>query len=209
MAVTLLKKGQRVDLTKGQAGLSKIMVGLGWDPVQASAPKKSGGLLKSMFGGGTQAAPNIDCDASVLMLDANEKLRNNGNAIYFGNLKSRDGAVQHLGDNLTGAGEGDDEQIIINLSQVSPDVQKLVFIVNIYDCERRKQDFGLIQNAFIRVVNLANNQELLRFNLTEQFAGLTTLFVGEIYRHQNEWKFAALGQGTQDSSLRQIIARYM
>lgn len=209
MAVTLLKKGQRVDLTKGQAGLSKIMVGLGWDPVQASAPKKSGGLLKSMFGGGTQAAANIDCDASVLMLDANEKLAHKDNTVYFGNLKSRDGAVQHLGDNLTGAGEGDDEQILIDLSRVSPDVQKLVFIVNIYDCERRKQDFGLIQNAFIRVVNQANNQELLRFNLTEQFAGLTTLFVGEIYRHQHEWKFSALGQGTQDTSLRQIIARYM
>lgn len=206
MAVTLLKKGQRVDLTKGQAGLSKIMVGLGWDQVQAAGSQKSGGLLKSMFGGG---APNIDCDASVLMLDANEKLAHKDNTIYFGNLKSRDGAVQHLGDNLTGAGEGDDEQIIINLSQVSPEVQKLVFVVNIYDCERRKQDFGLIQNAFIRVVNLANNQELLRFNLTEQFAGQTSLFVGEIYRHQNEWKFSAIGQGTQDTSLRQIVSRYM
>jgi tellurium resistance protein TerD len=196
-----LQKGQRVDLTKGNAGLSRILVGLGWDPVE-----RSGGFLGGLFGGGKAA--EIDCDASVIMLDQNGRMTRKEDLVYFGNLQSRCGSVRHTGDNLTGDGEGDDEQIFVELGLVPPNIHKLVFVVNIYDCIRRKQDFGLIQNAFIRVVNAGNNQELIRFNLTDNYAGKTTLIVGEIYRYNSDWKFAAIGEGTHEASLSEIIKRY-
>ena len=202
MAINL-QKGQRVDLTKSNPGLTKIMVGLGWDPVQSGG---GGGLFGSLFGGG--GAPNIDCDASVIMLGENDKLRNNKDVIYFGNLRSNDGSVQHSGDNLTGDGEGDDEQIMIDLSRVPSHIQKLVFVVNIYDCVKRKQHFGMIRNAFIRVVNPATNQELIHYNLTDNYSGLTCLVTGEIYRLGNEWKFAAIGSGTNAAGLSEIVRSY-
>jgi stress response protein SCP2 len=198
-----LQKGQRVDLTKGNPGLSKIMVGLGWDPVQSGG---GGGLFGGLFGGG--GAANIDCDASVILLGANDKLQNNKDVVYFGNLKSPDGSVQHSGDNLTGDGDGDDEQVMIDLSRVPSHVQKLVFVVNIYDCVKRKQHFGMIKNAFIRVVNPGNNQELIHYNLTDNYSGLTCLVTGEIYRHGNEWKFAAIGSGTNAASLSEVIRTF-
>jgi stress response protein SCP2 len=198
-----LQKGQRVDLTKGNPGLSKILVGLGWDPVQSSG---GGGLFGSLFGGG--GSTNIDCDASVIMLGANDKIQNNNDVIYFGNLKSRDGSVQHSGDNLTGDGDGDDEQVMVELSRVPSNVQKLVFVVNIYDCVKRKQHFGMIKNAFIRVVNPANQQELIRYNLSDDYHGNTCLVVGEIYRHNTEWKFAAVGTGTNASGLSEVVRNY-
>lgn len=204
MAINL-QKGQRVDLTKGNPGLSKIMVGLGWDPVQSSGG--GGGFFGSLFGGGGGGA-NIDCDASVIMLGANDKLGSNKNVIYFGNLKSDDGSVQHSGDNLTGDGDGDDEQIWVDLSRVPANIQKLVFVVNIYDCVKRKQHFGMIRNAFIRVVNPSNNQELIHYNLTDNYSGLTCLIAGEIYRHGNEWKFAAIGSGTNAASLSEVVRSY-
>lgn len=197
-----LQKGQRVDLTKGNAGLSRIMVGLGWDPVD----NKPSGLLGGLFGG--SKAADIDCDASVLMLDSNDKLARKEDLIYFGNLQSRCGSVRHTGDNLTGDGDGDDEQILIELGLVPAHINKMVFVVNIYDCIRRKQDFGLIRNAFIRVVNAGSHQELIKFNLTDSYAGKTTLIVGEIYRHGSEWKFAAIGEGTHDASLSEIVKKY-
>lgn len=196
-----LQKGQRVDLTKGNAGLSNIMVGLGWDPVERSG----GGLLGGLFG---SKGADIDCDASVIMLDSNEKMTRKDHLVYFGNLRSKCGSVVHTGDNLTGDGDGDDEQLLIDLNRVPSEIHKLVFVVNIYDCIRRKQDFGLIQNAFIRVVNGSNNQELIRFNLTDNYAGKTTLVVGEIYRNGSEWKFAAIGEGTNEASLSEIVKRY-
>lgn len=199
-----LQKGQRIDLTKKNPGLSQIMVGLGWDPVKKTS---GGGLLAGLFGGGSKNA-EIDCDASVIMLDSNDKLARNQDLIYFGNLRSTCGSVVHTGDNLTGEGEGDDEQIIVNLGLVPANIQKLVFVVNIYDCIRRKQDFGLIQNAYIRVTNGSNNQEIIRYNLTDDYAGKTTLVVGEIYRHSGEWKFAAIGEGTHDASLSEIVKKY-
>lgn len=200
MAINL-QKGQRVDLTKSNPGLSKIMVGLGWDPVQSG----KGGFFGSMFGGG---APNIDCDASVIMLGANDKLLNNNDVIYFGNLKSKCGSVQHSGDNLTGDGDGDDEQIIIELSKIPSNIQKLVFIVNIYDAVKRKQHFGMIQNAFIRIVNPLNQQEMLHYNLTDDYSGKTCLITGEIYRHGAEWKFAAVGNGTNAAGLGEVVRSY-
>ena len=202
MAINL-QKGQKIDLTKGNSGLTKLMVGLGWDPVEGP-PKKSGGLLNSLFGGGG-SRPNFDCDASVFMLDEKGKHKN---LVYFGNLKSPCGSVQHLGDNRTGQGDGDDEQIIVDLSKVPADIHRLVFVVNIYDCEKRKQDFSMIKNAFIRVVNQANNQELLKFNLSENYAGKTTLITGEVYKHNGEWKFSALGESTTDTGLKQLSQRY-
>lgn len=202
MAISL-QKGQRVDLTKGNPGLSQIMVGLGWDPVQSSG---GGGFLGSLFGGGGGA--NVDCDASVLMLGANDKVQSNQDVIYFGNLKSRDGSVQHSGDNLTGAGEGDDEQVMVDLNRIPSNVQKLVFVVNIYDCVKRKQHFGMIRNAFIRVVNPSSRQELIRYNLSDDYSGKTSLVVGEIYRHNNEWKFGAVGTGTNAASLSEVVRSY-
>ncbi len=200
MAINL-QKGQRVDLTKGNTGLSKILVGLGWDPVQKSGK----GMLGSLFGGG---APNIDCDASVLMLNENGKLGSKKDLIYFGNLRSNCGSVIHSGDNLTGDGHGDDEQITVELSKIPTNIHKLIFVVNIYDCMRRKQDFGHIGNAFIRIVNTGNNQEMMKFNLTEDYSGKTTLIAGEIYRHNGEWKFSATGEGTNDTSLSEIAKKY-
>ena len=203
MAINL-QKGQRVDLTKGNPGLTKILVGLGWDPVQSGG---GGKLFGGLFGGGGATA-NVDCDASVIMLGANDKLQHNKDVIYFGNLRSNDGSVQHSGDNLTGDGDGDDEQIIIDLSSVPANIQKLVFVVNIYDCIKRKQHFGMIQNAFIRVVNPTTNQALLHYNLSDNYSGLTCLVTGEIYRHGNEWKFAAIGSGTNAASLSEVVRTY-
>lgn len=203
MAINL-QKGQRVDLTKGNPGLAKIIVGLGWDPVESG---KGGGLLGALFGGGGGGA-NIDCDASVIMLSEGDKLRNNSDVIYFGNLKSKDGSVQHTGDNLTGEGDGDDEQINVDLSRIPSHIQKLVFVVNIYDAIKRKQHFGMIKNAFIRIVNPATRQELIHYNLTDDYSGKTSLIVGEIYRHGNEWKFGAVGTGTTAGSLSDTVRSY-
>lgn len=202
VATINLQKGQKIDLTKGNPGLSKIMVGLGWDE---AAKAKSGGFLNSLLGG---KPADFDCDASVLMIDSQNKLTNKDRIVYFGNLQSPDKSVQHSGDNLTGAGEGDDEQIQVDLSKVPSDVQKIIFVVNIYDCLKRKQDFGLIVNAFIRVVNSVSRQEFCRFNLTENYSGKTCLVVAEVYRHNNDWKFAAIGEGTNDASLSELVRRY-
>jgi stress response protein SCP2 len=203
MAISL-QKGQKIDLTKGNPGLNRLMIGLGWDPVQNGG---GGGFLKGLFGGG--GGGNIDCDASVFMLNQNKKLTKKENLIYFGNLKSKCGSVRHSGDNLTGQGDGDDEQVFVELNKIPADVNYLVFVVNIYDCVKRKQDFGMIKNAFIRVVNNDNNQELVKFNLTDNYAGKTTLIVGEVYRHNSEWKFAAVGEGTTDASLGNLSQRFV
>jgi len=198
----ILQKGQKIDLTKGHPGLEKITVGLGWDPIQ----KKAGGLLGGLFGGGSGGS-NMDIDASVIMLQE-DKFASNDSLIYFGNLKSKCGSITHTGDNITGEGDGDDEQVIVDLKKVPANVNKLVFVVNIYDCVKRKQDFGQVENAFIRVMNSANNEELLKFNLSENYAGSTSLTVGEIYRHGSEWKFGAVGSGSSDAGLGEMVKRY-
>ncbi len=200
MAINLVK-GQKIDLTKGNAGLNQIMVGLGWDPVNSGK-----GLLGSLFGGGNK---DIDCDASAILLGAGDKLLNNKDVVYFGNLTHPSKSVRHMGDNLTGDGDGDDEQIFVELKSVPASVEKIVFVVNIYDCISRRQDFGMIQNAFIRIVDHSTGSELIRFNLTDNYKGYTSLIVGEVYRHDNEWKFAAVGNGSTDSSLKNIVGRYV
>lgn len=197
-----LQKGQKVDLTKGNSGLSKIIVGLGWDPVASSGK----GVFGSIFG---KSSANVDCDASVLMLDVNNKLQSLKDIVYFGKQASDCGSVKHSGDNLTGDGDGDDEQIQVDLSKIPAHIGRLVFIVNIYDAVNRKQHFGMIQNAFIRVFNALNNQELVKFNLTDKYSDMTALITGEIYRYNNEWKFAAIGEGTKDASIKSIAQKYM
>ena len=192
-----LQKGQKGSLTKENAGLSQVLVGLGWD----EAPQKRG-----FFNLGKQA--DIDCDASAVMLK-NGKLGGNGDLVYFGNLQHRSGTVQHLGDNLTGAGDGDDEQIIIDLANMPQQYDKIVIVVNIYDAVPRKQHFGMIRNAFIRLVDGRTNQEMCRYNLTEDYSGMTAMIFGEIYRYNGEWKFSAVGQGTNDPSLGDLCRRYV
>ena len=200
-----LQKGQKIDLTKGGGGLSRIMVGLGWDEAQP-APQQSGGFF-GLFKSQPQTQ-DIDCDASAILLNANGKLYGteaNDCVVYFGNLTHSSGAIVHQGDNLTGAGDGDDEQIMVDLTRVPQDVFKIVFVVNIYDANVRGQHFGMIQNAFIRLVNLSNNSEICRFNLSENYYGMTGMVVGEIYRYNGEWKFNAIGLPVQDASRLQSL----
>ena len=196
MGISLVK-GQKIDLTKNNSSLKKLLVGLGWDPVKQEK--------KGFFGFGAPAA-DVDVDASVIML-RNDKLVGKEDLIYFGNKNSRCGGIIHTGDNITGDGDGDDEQILVDLSKIPQDVNKLVFVTNIYDCIKRKQSFGMIQNAFIRIAD-NNNQNIAMFNLTEDYNGKTALVVGELYRHNGEWKFTAIGEGTQDTCLNDIIKKY-
>ena len=197
-----LQKGQKVNLSKEHAGLSQIIVGLGWD----EAKKSSGGFLGSLFGG-SKSEP-IDCDASAILLK-NGKLTDNADVVYFGNLNHKSGTVLHQGDNLTGAGEGDDEQIIIDLARVPQEYDKIVIVVNIYQAVKRNQHFGMIENAFIRLVDVRNNNELCKYNLTEDYSGMTAMIFGEVYRHNGEWKFNAVGQGTKDPGLGELTRRFI
>lgn len=190
-----LQKGQKIDLTKGGGGLRQVMVGLGWDEAQGSV----GGLL-GLF---KSKPESIDCDASVILCGANGKIISNDikqTCVFFGNLRHPSGAIVHQGDNLTGAGEGDDEQIMVNLQQVPADVDKMVFVVNIYDARARNQHFGMIKNAFIRLVDMDKKTEICKFNLSENYSNMTGMVVGEIYRKNGEWKFNAIGQPVREAS---------
>lgn len=192
-----LQKGQKVSLTKESAGLSQVLVGLGWDEVQQK---------RGFFG--MKQQEDIDCDASAILL-INGKLSGNGDLVYFGNLQHKSRMVQHMGDNLTGAGDGDDEQILIDLAGMPKQYDRIVIVVNIYDAVRRKQHFGMIRNAFIRLVDGKTNREMCRYNLTEDYSGMTAMIFGEIYRYNGEWKFSAVGQGTNDPSLGDLCKRYV
>lgn len=198
-----LQKGQKVDLTKGNAGLSKIIVGLGWDEI---TPEKKGGMFGGLFGGGKQQ--DIDCDASAIMLSEGDKLATVKDVIYFGNLAHSSNSVKHMGDNLTGAGAGDDEQIVVDLANVPERYGKLVFVVNIYQARERHQHFGMIKNAFIRIVDASNNQELCKYNLSENYDNMTSMVFGEVYRYQTEWKFNAVGAATTDNGIGETAGRY-
>ncbi len=193
-----LQKGQKIDLTKKGEGLKELMVGLGWD--EAEPEKKKG--LAGLFGGGQKPA-TIDCDASVILLNANGKLWGNDvkdHLVCFNTLVHPSGAIVHQGDNLTGEGEGDDEQIMIDLSRIPEDVARLVFIVNIYDAGKKGQHFGMIRNAFIRLLDLKKREEICRFNLTEDYSGMQGMIAGEIYRRNGEWRFNAVGQPVIEAS---------
>lgn len=194
MAVSL-QKGQKISLSKDNAGLSSVTVGLGWDEAQ----KKKG-----LFARKERA---IDCDSSAFLL-SNGRLAGKEDIIYFAHLKHNSGSVVHRGDNLTGAGEGDDEQIMVDLDRVPHNVDRIVFVVNIYQAVQRGQHFGMIKNAFIRIVDNRNNTEICRYNLTDDYSGSMGMIFGEIYRHNNEWKFNAVGQGTPDASLNELARRF-
>ncbi len=199
MAINL-EKGQRISLTKEAPGLKRLMCGLGWD-----VAKRSGGGLFSAFSN-TQ---DCDLDASVICLNGESKIKDKANVVYFGNLSHKSGAITHLGDNLTGAGDGDDEQIIVDLAKIPQDIQRLVFTVNIYQSKTRNQDFSLVKNAFVRLVNAANNQELARYNLSgTEYKGMTGMIMAEIYNHNNEWKLAAIGNGVKTDGLHELIQTY-
>lgn len=172
-----LKKGQKVDLTKGNAGLMNIVIGLGWDTNKYD---------------GNQ---DFDLDAAAFLTTGNGKVSSDSDFIFFNNLAHASGGVTHLGDNLTGEGEGDDEQIKVVLSKIPSEVEKVSFTVTIFEGGDRNQNFGQISNAFIRVVDEAKGEELLRYDLSEDYSIETAVVVGEIYRHGDEWKFAAIGAG--------------
>ncbi|MER6999706.1 TerD family protein [Streptomyces sp. NPDC000410] len=171
-----LSKGGNVSLTKAAPNLTAVTVGLGWD-------------IRTTTG------TDFDLDASALLTNEEGKVTGDGNFVFFNNLKSIDGSVEHTGDNLTGEGEGDDEQIKVNLAGVPADVARIVFPVSIYDAETRQQSFGQVRNAFIRVVNQASGEELARYDLSEDASTETAMVFGELYRNGAEWKFRAIGQG--------------
>ena len=174
-----LQKGQKVDLTKGNPSLKNIMVGLGWDV--------------NVFDSGA----DFDLDAAAFMVGENGKCPTEREFIFYGNLEHSSGALKHMGDNLTGEGEGDDEQIEVDLTKIPANVSRVVFTVKIYYAEVRRQNFGQVSNAFIRIVDMATDRELIRYDLGEDFSIETAVVVGELYRHNGEWKFNAIGSGFQ------------
>ena len=171
-----LSKGGNVSLSKEAPGLTAVIVGLGWD-------------IRTTTG------TDFDLDASALLLNPEGKVGSDANFVFFNTLKSADGSVEHTGDNLTGEGEGDDEQIKVNVATTPQEIDKIVFPVSIYDADNRQQNFGQVRNAFIRVVNDANGQELARYDLSEDASTETAMVFGELYRSGAEWKFRAVGQG--------------
>jgi len=174
-----LSKGQKVSLTKDNPGFNNILVGLGWDV--------------NAFDSGT----SFDLDASVFIADASGKCPTEKEFIFYGNKEHVSGAVKHMGDNTTGEGEGDDEQIHIELSKVPANLEKIAFTVTIYEAEQRHQNFGQVSNAYIRILDEATNTELVRFDLGEDFSIETAVVVGELYKNNGEWKFNAIGSGFQ------------
>lgn len=175
----VLKKGQKIDLTKNNTSLKKLLVGLGWD-----TNKYDGGY-------------DFDLDASVFCCGEDGKVHNDLDFIFYNNLKHSSGAIEHMGDNLTGDGDGDDEQIKIDLSLIPESISKIDFTVTIHEALERNQNFGQVSNSYVRVVNLENNEEILRYDLGEDFSIETAIVVGELYRHNGQWKFNAIGSGFQ------------
>ncbi|ASA15094.1 TerD family protein [Pseudomonas aeruginosa] len=171
-----LQKGGNLSLSKEAPGLTKILVGLGWDPRSTDGAQ-------------------FDLDASAFLLNASGKVRGDADFIFYNQLKSPDGSVEHTGDNRDGAGDGDDEAIKVDLSRVPVDVDKIAFTVTIHDAENRRQNFGQVGNSFIRIVNEANGSEIVRYDLAEDASTETAMIFAELYRHNSEWKFRAVGQG--------------
>ncbi len=178
MAINL-QKGQNVSLSQEAPGMTQIHAGLGWD-------------TQSFTGA------DFDLDVQVFLTDNGSKVLSDSHFVFFNNLKSPDGSVEHTGDNLTGEGEGDDEVVLVDLNKVDTKVEKIIFTVSIHQAEERKQNFGQVQNAFIRMVDRAKNEEIIRYDLSEDFSIETSLVVAELYRRNGEWKFKAVGQGFKD-----------
>lgn len=200
MSVNLVK-GQKVNLSKQRYGLSKLMVGLGWDEVQQK---------RGLFAPKSQ---DIDCDAFAILLGYDGYLLNHATkltecTVFFNNLRWSNGSIQHMGDNLTGAGEGDDEQIFVDLNSVPNDVGCIVFAVNIYEAFKRNQHFGMIRNAFIRVVDYDRGVELCRFNLSENYENQTALIAGDIIRTPDGWEFRTDGTAARVESLVDVVSAF-
>ncbi len=174
-----LQKGQKVSLTKDNPGLNNVIVGIGWD-------------INNFDTGG-----DFDLDSAAFMLTDAGRVSNQDDFIFFGNLTHPSGSVRHLGDNLTGAGDGDDEQIRIELSKVPANISRIAFTVTIYDAEQRRQNFGQVSNAYVRIFDESNGVELLRYDLGEDFSIETAAVFGELYKNGAEWKFNAIGSGYQ------------
>ena len=174
-----LKKGQKVSLTKGNPGLKNVVVGLGWDT------------------NAYDTGSDFDLDAAAFCLTDSGKVSSQNDFVFFGNLNHQSGAVSHLGDNLTGAGDGDDEQIKIDLSKIPAEITKIAFTVTIYEAEARRQNFGQVSNAFVRIFDENTGEELLRYDLGEDFSIETAVVFGELYKNADEWKFNAIGSGYQ------------
>ncbi|ENQ3078718.1 MULTISPECIES: TerD family protein [Bacillus] len=179
MAVISLQKGQKVDLTKTNPGLSKVIVGLGWDT--------------NKYDG--QA--DFDLDVSIFLVGANGKVGGGEDFVFYNNPIGANGSVQHLGDNRTGEGEGDDETIKVDLKNVPAHIERICFTITIYDGEGRRQNFGQVSNSFVRILDEEKNTELIRYDLGEDFSIETAVVVGELYRHNSDWKFNAIGSGFQ------------
>lgn len=171
-----LSKGGNVSLSKSSPGLTELIIGLGWD---ARATDGS----------------EFDLDGSAFLLTSLGKVRSDSDFIFYNNLVSIDGSIEHTGDNRTGEGDGDDESIIVHLNKLPSNIDKIAITVTIHDAEARKQSFGQVSNAFIRCVNAIDGKEIVRFDLTEDMSTETAMIFGEIYRHNGEWKFRAVGQG--------------
>ena len=184
-----LQKGQKVSLTKGNPGLTKVVVGLGWD-------------VNSFDTGG-----DFDLDAAAFLLGESGKVTSSGDFVFYGNLKHSTGAVEHMGDNLTGEGDGDDEQIMVDLAKVPASIERIAFTCTIYDAENRRQNFGQVSNAFIRIVDQSTGTELIRYDLAEDFSIETAAVFGEVYKNNGEWKFNAIGSGYQ-GGLAALCANY-
>jgi stress response protein SCP2 len=200
-----LAKGQKINLSKENAGLSQVMVGLGWDEVQ-----KNAGFLGALFGSKPQ---DIDCDAFAIMLGMDGKLINHTTTlkectVFFNNLSDPYNSIVHQGDNLTGAGDGDDEQIFVDLNRVPDYVYTIVFAVNIYDAFNRNQHFGMLRNAFIRVVDHRTGRELCRFDLNENYSNDTALVAGALRRSDSGWEFITDGSHARVASLTDVVAAF-
>ena len=188
MAISL-QKGQRVDLTKDRPSLKNVLIGLGWDI--------------NHYDGET----DFDLDASAFMTKANGKVGNENDFIFYGNLNHISGSVQHMGHNRTGEGDGDDEVIKVQLDKIPSDYDTISFTVTIYEAEKRLQNFGMVENAYVRLIDEDTGEELVRFDLTEDFSTETALVVAEIYKRDGQWKFAAIGSG-YDGGLKALCKEY-
>lgn len=184
MAVNL-RKGENINLKKEAPNLKRVLVGLGWDPI------------KSLFGG------NMDIDASVICIDENGKKED---VVYYGNLTHRSGAIRHTGDNLTGDGDGDDEQIIIELDKIPTKISRLAIIINIYSAYSRNQHFGKVRNCFIHATDMDSHKELVRYDVDGNFDKMTGIFVADIYRYNGEWKFKAVGEGVKVEGISEMVS---
>lgn len=187
-----LTKGGRVSLKKEAPNLKRILVGLGWDPVKQT----------SLFGFGR--AQDIDIDASIICMDANDNCKS-GDVVYYGNKNHSSGAINHSGDNLTGEGDGDDEQIQITLDKIPSYMARLIIIINIYQAYSRNQDFGKVRNCFVHIDDLDTGKELVRYNVDGNFDGKTGIYVAELYLNNGEWKFKAVGEGVKAEDIREMV----